>query len=176
MKEWRGDEPVNAVRTMRKSVGGVGVAQAVVAGGYDKARSKALDVPLPRPGERLVEIVDRKHDTPFRCGKPAEIAEVGVPTAPDTDPGNRSGCEITGHGERGTAVEGEGGAGHAPVAQRQILKKSKMLCKSGSCSYRMKHGILGLGGVPRNVGGPSAISEKGIVTWALPLIIHHCRK
>ena len=49
--------------------------EAAVAGGDDEARREAQDVPLPRPRERLVEVVDVEDEVAFRRGEQAEVAD-----------------------------------------------------------------------------------------------------
>ena len=48
------------------------------APGDREARHQALDVPLPRPGQRLVEVVDVEHQPPIRGGEAAEVRQVGI--------------------------------------------------------------------------------------------------
>jgi hypothetical protein len=52
--------------------------QATVATGDAKACGKALDVPFPRSGERLVEVVQVPHQTAVGGGEDAEIGEMGI--------------------------------------------------------------------------------------------------
>jgi hypothetical protein len=61
-------------------------AIAIVAGGDQHAHSKALDVPLPRTGERLVEIVDVEHQPPLGRREHAEVRQVRVPAALHREP------------------------------------------------------------------------------------------
>ena len=55
------DSPVGA-GTGHHHVPGHGLAQAVVPARHDVARGKALDVPLPRGRQRLIEVVDGEEE------------------------------------------------------------------------------------------------------------------
>ena len=56
-------------------------AKAVVARGDQHAHGQALDVPLPRARERLVEVVEVEHQPPLGRGEHAEVRQVRVPAA-----------------------------------------------------------------------------------------------
>ena len=43
-----------------------------------QARRQALDVPLPRPGQGLVEVVDVEHQAALRGGEHPEVGQVGI--------------------------------------------------------------------------------------------------
>ena len=94
-----------------RHVPGHGLAQAVVPAADDEARGQALDVPLPRRRQRLVEVVDGEDDPPLRGGEPAEVAQVRVAAALDPDPGGRRRRQVGRHRQGRAAVERERGAG-----------------------------------------------------------------
>ena len=52
--------------------------EAAVAPGDLEARRQALDVPLPRPRQGLVEVVDVEDQPPVGGGEDAEVRQVGV--------------------------------------------------------------------------------------------------
>ncbi len=104
-----------------------GVAQAVVPAGHDEARGEALDVPLPRRREGLVEVVDGEDDLPLRGGEAAEVAEVRVAAGLDAEARDGRGREVGGHGERRAPVEREGRLRHAPVAEGKEIGHPPLL-------------------------------------------------
>ena len=54
------------------------VAEAVLAPGDLDARGQALDVPLPRPGVALVEVVEAEDQMALRCPEDPEVRQVRV--------------------------------------------------------------------------------------------------
>jgi hypothetical protein len=114
-------------RAGQRGVSGVGFTEAVVTTGKDEARGQALDVPLPRSGERLIEIVDVEDDPPFRRGKIAEVHQMAVAARLHAQPGCRRGREIRRHVERRPAIESERRVQHAAVANRNQLGKSPLV-------------------------------------------------
>src|SRR4029079_19752798 len=54
------------------------VVQTDVSPGDDEARHEPLDVPLPRAGHRLVEVVEAEHDVSFGRREEAEVHEVAI--------------------------------------------------------------------------------------------------
>ena len=53
--------------------------KAAVPSGHGQARGQPLDVPLERPGQGLIEVVDVEDQVALRRGERAEIRQVGVP-------------------------------------------------------------------------------------------------
>ena len=84
-----------------------------------KLAPEALDVPLPRRRQRLVEVVDREDHAPLRRGEPAEVAQVRVTAALDPDPETGVDDRSAAIARADSAVEGERRADHAAVAQRE---------------------------------------------------------
>ena len=102
-------------------------AEAVRAPGDDDARRHPLDVPLPRPGKRLVEVVGVEDEGSLgRCEEP-EVADVRVAARLDEDVGAGRGREVEGHHGRGAAVVGEGRLRHALMAERHELLETVRL-------------------------------------------------
>src|SRR5215467_2086918 len=62
--------------------------------GDSGAGSKALEVPFPRPGMDLVEVVDREDEAAFCRSINAEVGNVHVAAAHHLHAGDRSGREI----------------------------------------------------------------------------------
>ncbi len=79
---------VLAVRShaTQHGIAGVVFAEAIVAAGQDKARGQALQIPLPRGRQRLVQVVDVEDDAPFGSGECAEIHQVTVTAGLHADP------------------------------------------------------------------------------------------
>ena len=100
--------------------------EAVVARGDQDARGEPLDVPLPRAGQRLVEVVDVEHQAPLGRGEHAEVGQVRVPAALHPQAGARRRGEIVRHDLRGAAVEGERRDEHPPVADRDELRDPRL--------------------------------------------------
>ena len=61
-------------------------AVAVVASGDDEARDEALEVPLERRRQRLVEVVEIEHEASIRRREHAEVRQVRVTAALHTQP------------------------------------------------------------------------------------------
>jgi hypothetical protein len=101
------------------------LGEAVLARRDQKARRETLDVPLPRPLERLVEVVDVEHEAPLGRRKDAEVGEMRVATALDRQAGARGRGEVARHDERGSAKERERRGEHAPVADRHELRDAR---------------------------------------------------
>ena len=90
--------------------------KAVLVGDEVQARGQALDVPLPRRGQRLVEVVDGEGEVAFGRREVAEVADVGVAARLDVQSGRRCRREVECHHRRRAAQEAERRLGHARVA------------------------------------------------------------
>ena len=95
--------------------------EASVAARDREAGDESLDVPLERPRERLVEVVDAEHHPPVGRGVATEVRQVGVAAELRVEPRSRPAREIRGHQVRRTAVEGERRDEHPAVADRDEL-------------------------------------------------------
>ena len=76
-------------------------AEAEVAAADLEARRQALHVPLPRAGQRLVEVVDIEDDLTLRRAEHAEVEHVRVAAELYGEPGVRGGGEVGGHHQGG---------------------------------------------------------------------------
>ncbi len=95
--------------------------EAAVAAHDLEARREAFDVPLPRSGEGLVEIVDvEDHPSLGRAEQP-EVGQVSVAAELNDDPGPGSGGQVGRHDHRGPPIEGERGDHHPPAAEGDVL-------------------------------------------------------
>ena len=96
----------------------IGRAEPSVAAADLEAGGQPLHIPLPRPGKRLVEVVEVEDHLALRRAEQAEVGQVGVTAELHGDPRLRGGGQIGGHDEGGAPVEGEGRHHHPPVANR----------------------------------------------------------
>ena len=92
-----------------------------VAAGDLGAGRHPLDVPLPRAGQRLVEVVGAEDEPAVRRREAAEVRDVGVAARLHRDPRVRRRREVGRHHGRRAAVEGERRHEHPPVADRDQL-------------------------------------------------------
>ena len=83
------------------------LVEAAVTPGDGEARSETLDVPLERPGERLVEVVEAEDELAVGRGKAAEVRQMRITAELGMKPGARSRREIRRHQVRGATVERE---------------------------------------------------------------------
>ena len=104
-------------RSSRRS----GAGEAAVTSGDLEAGRQALHVPLPRPGQGLVEVVDVEHQLALGRAEHAEIGQVGVAAALHVMPESRRGGQVRGHDQRRAPVEGERRDQHPSVADGHQL-------------------------------------------------------
>ena len=78
---------------------------AVLAPRDPDAGHEPAQVPLPRAGVRLVEVVEVDDQLALGRGVEAEVAEVGVAAGDGHDPGRRQPGDVGGHDDRGAAQE-----------------------------------------------------------------------
>jgi hypothetical protein len=93
--------------------------QAPAAPVHREAGRQALQVPLERRGQRLVEIVDIEHRRTLGGGEGAEIGQMAIAARLHDQPADRRDSQVLGHDCGGAAEEGEGRLAHPLVAQRQ---------------------------------------------------------
>ncbi len=99
----------------------VALGEPEVARRHHDARGQSLDVPLPRTGQRLVEVVAVEDQLPFGRAEDAEVREMRVAADLCCQPRTRRGGQVRRHHERGAAEEGERRDEHAPVADGDEL-------------------------------------------------------
>jgi hypothetical protein len=90
-------------RPCRAPPAALGRAEAAVPAGDHDAGGQPRDVPLPRAGQRLADVVDVEDQPPLGAGVPAGVEPVGVAAGPHGDPGDRRAGRIGGHAGRGPA-------------------------------------------------------------------------
>ena len=96
--------------------------EPAVPPGHGQARGQPLDVPLERPGQGLIEVVDVEDQPPLRRGERTEIRQVRVPAQLHPQPrGGRAG-QVRRHRQRRAPVERERRHQHPPVPDRHQLR------------------------------------------------------
>ena len=97
----------------------VRVVEALGPGRHREAGTETLEIPLPRSGQCLVEVVDIEDQPPLGRGEPSEVDEMGVPAQLHGNLRRRRPGKVRRHDGRSTTVETERRLCHAPVADRQ---------------------------------------------------------
>ncbi len=100
--------------------------EPVVPCGHGQARGQPLDVPLERPGQGLVEVVDVEDQVALRRGERAEVRQVGIPAQLHPQPRRGSGGQVRCHRQRRPPVERERGHQHPPVPDRHQLRHPRL--------------------------------------------------
>ena len=103
----------------------MGRREPLLAPGDHDAGGKSLDVPLPRPGMRLVEVVEVECEPPLRRAEQTEVRQMRVAAQLHGPAARRRRGQIGGHDERGAAEEGERRGEHPAVADRHQLRHSR---------------------------------------------------
>jgi len=144
--------------------------------GIHRADRQAFHVPLPRGGQRLVEVVDIEQQAPLGAGEQAEVQQMAVPAG--LDPGARAGRsrQIAGHETGGTPKKREGGAQHAAIADGYQLRGRSRLDSSrvamGSCrSASGFHSAWLLRGVASRRALPAAICSSRERNTGVPELV-----
>ena len=87
-----------------------------------EAGREPLDVPLPRTGQRLVEVVDVEQHPPLRGAEQAEVRQVGVAAQLHGDAGPGRAGQVGGHDGRRAAEERERRHEHPAVPDRDEFR------------------------------------------------------
>ena len=103
----------------------VGLVEASIPTRDREARREPLHVPLERPRQRLVEVVDAEDEPPVRRREDAEVREVRVAAELRVQARSRPIREVGRHQVGGAAEEGERRSEHAPVPDRAELGQSR---------------------------------------------------
>ena len=101
-------------------------AEPVAAGGYLHAGGQPLDVPFPRAGRRLIEVVDVEDQAALGGAEDAEVRQVRIPARLHRQPGHRSMGKVAGHRQRRAAVERERGDHHPAPPDRHQLRHPRL--------------------------------------------------
>ncbi len=140
--------------------------EAAFAAGDLEAGGEPLDVPLPRPRQGLVEVVEVEDEAAVGRGEGAEVGEVGVAACLHPQPGDRRRGEVGRHHRGGAAEEGEGRGRHPPVADRDQLGDARArlgledLDRVGPAGGRLPRRVGGAGSIrARRLPGGGALGE-----------------
>ena len=117
--------PVRAAHG-RHGAAPVAGAEPRVARCHRDAGAEPLQVPLPRPREGLVEVVQVEDELPVRRGEAAEVRQVGVAAELRGEPGARGLGQVRRHDRRAAAEEGERRRGHPRVPNRKQLRHARL--------------------------------------------------
>ena len=104
-----------------------------VAAGDLEARRETLDVPLDRPGQRLVEVVQPEDQLALGCREQPEVHQVRVTAELRREPRHGRRRQVGGHDRGRASVEGERRGGHPPVAKRHEIghPRRRLLLEDG---------------------------------------------
>ena len=95
--------------------------ELTVPGCDDHAGGEPLEVPLPRPRQGLVKVVDVEHQLALRRGEQPEVGQVGIAANLGVQARPRRGRQIGGHDQRGSTEEGEWRDQHPPITDGNEL-------------------------------------------------------
>ena len=136
----------------------LGRVELAIAPGDREARDEALDVPLERAGQRLVEVVEAEDQPPVGSGERPEVRQVRVAAQLRVQRRARAVREIGRHQAGGAAVERERRRQHSPVTDRKQLLQPRLLLLLEEC-----HRIVPVGGRPEaRVRGPRRLGARGL--------------
>ena len=110
----------------RDDLAAVLAAEPVAAPSHFQAGGQPLDVPFPRAGRRLVEVVDVEDQAPLGRAEDAEVRQVRVPAGLHGQPGHRSMGKVAGHRQRRPAVERERGHHHPAPPHRHQFRHPRL--------------------------------------------------
>ncbi len=101
----------------------LGRGEAVGPPGEHEAGGEALEVPLERARQRLVEVVDVEQERALRRGEHPEVHEVGVAAELHRQRRPRQRGQVHRHHGGGAAEEGERRREHPPVAEGDEVRE-----------------------------------------------------
>jgi hypothetical protein len=135
----------------------LGLSEAVIPRGDHHAGGEALDVPLERSRQCLVEVVDVEHETAIRRGEHPEVQEMRVAAGLNADVGSRRVREVPRHLGCRAAEVGERRREHPPVANLDYVGQA-----AASLSLERLHGIGPVGRrIPFAMAGPGNVLASG---------------
>jgi hypothetical protein len=104
---------------------------------HDGTGGKPLEIPLPRTGQGLVEIVDAEHEVTLGRREDAEVRHVYVAAHLDRDAGGARTSEVARHHRGASPQKRKGRFEHSRVPNRYHLGES-----SSGLSLQRRDGIL----------------------------------
>ena len=138
----------------RDDLAAVLAGEPVVPPGDFQAGRQPLDIPLPRAGQRLIEVVDVEDKAALGRAEDAEVRQVRIGARLHGQPGHRGGGQVSGHRQRRAAVVGERGDHHPAPPHRHQLRNPRpgLLFQQGQrvrpARRRVEHRMA----VPRHCG------------------------
>ena len=101
------------------------LVEAEIASGHGEARRQPLHIPLERPRQRLVEIVDAEHQPTVRRGEEPEVGEMRVTAQLRVNAGSCAVREVGRHDVGRAAKERERRHEHPPITNRHQLRETR---------------------------------------------------
>ena len=96
--------------------------EAPIPPGHGEAGHEPFHVPLERPRQRLVEVVDAEHQPPVGRGEPTEVGQMRIAAELHLQSRARGTCQVGRHRIGRAAEEGERRDQHPPVAEGPELR------------------------------------------------------
>ncbi len=132
------------------------LVEAEIARGHGEARRQPLHIPLERPRQRLVEIVDAEHQPTVWRGEEPKVGEMRVAAQLRVNAGSCAVREVGRHDVGRAAEEREGRHEHPPVTNRHQLGETRPCLL-----VEQLHGVTAnRRGLPRPVRRPWDISPR----------------
>ena len=97
-------------------------AKSVVPAGDHETGRQAFDVPFPRAGQRLVEIVHVENQIPLGRGKHAKVQQVAIAAQLHPQAGRRRAGQVGRHDRRRSAIKRKRRLLHAAITNRQQMR------------------------------------------------------
>ena len=154
-------------RRPEDDLGALLVRESVVPTRDGEARGEPLDVPFPRSGIRLVEIVDVEQELALGRAEQAEVRDVGVAARLDDEARSGRRGQVRGHQVGGAAVERERRREHPPVPDRdELLDATLRLLLEEPYRIRATGGRVPTGVAGARNLGASRLAPSGALSGA----------
>ena len=148
--------------------------KAAFTGGDNDAGGQPLDIPLERPVQRLVKVVDVEDERAFRRREQSEVRQMGITAQLDDQSAGGGRAQVSCHRQGRAAEVGERRSGHSAVANRhQVGHPRSRLAEQqldrigpGGCRPPCGLGFEGGALAGGKAGGPSLLAR-----WRGQ---HHC--
>ncbi len=134
------------------------LVEAEIPSGHREARRQPLHIPLERPRQRLVEIVDAEHQPTVRRGEEPEVGEMRVTAQLRVKARSRAVREVRRHDVGRAAKEGERRHEHSPITNRHQLRKTRP-CLLLEQFHRV---AANRGGLPRSMRRTRDLSPRSL--------------
>ena len=110
----------------------IGRSETSIASSDLETGREPLEIPLPRTGKRLIEVVDVEHHLAFGSAEHTEIRQVSVTAELHGDPRPWRGRQVGRHDQRGAPVERERRDQHPPIPDWDKLATRLSACSSSN--------------------------------------------